>query len=255
MFTMNVRKSPWIVQSAPRANASLRLFCLPHAGAGSVIYREWHTDFPESVDVCAIEPPGRLARRKDPSIVDATEFAEALATALEPYLDLPFAFFGYSLGALMAFECARVLRRRRKLEPSTLMFAAHKAPHMPYRQPSIRREPKVPFVRELERRYGPLEPVIKADPEMLDMIIDIMRGDLGMIEAYSYRDEQPFACPILALGGKQDVSMIPEELDGWRAQTTSAFRAEWLPGGHFFLRSHGPQLRALVRDELARATG
>jgi medium-chain acyl-[acyl-carrier-protein] hydrolase len=247
---MSNRNSPWIVRRTPRDGASLRLFCFPHAGAGSVIFRDWYGDFPESVDVCAIEPPGRLARRKDRAIGEMGEFTQALSSALLPYLDVPFAFLGYSLGSLMAFECARSLRRHNKLEPAHLIVAAHKAPQMPRRQAPIGREPKHIFVRELEARYGAFEPVIKADPEMLDMIVDIMRVDLGMLENYRYQDDDAFQCPILAIAGDSDASMIPAELEAWRAHTTGPFRAQWMQGGHFFLRNRGPELRSLVRDAI-----
>ena len=250
---MIARNSPWIVRRAPRDRASLRLFLFPHAGAGSVIFRDWFADFPESIDVCAIEAPGRLASRKERSIGEVAEFTRAVESAIDPFLDLPCAFVGYSLGALMAFECARALRRHRKLELVHLIAAAHKAPQLPRRHAAISREPKLSFVRELERRYGPFEPVIKADPEMLDMVVEIMRVDLGMLENYRYCEEPQLACPITAVGGKEDASMIPVELEGWQAQTSGPFRSHWSPGGHFFLRDHGPALRRLVKDALQSA--
>jgi len=242
--------SPWIARRVPRENASLRLFCFPHAGAGSVIFKDWYADFPAHVEVCAIEPPGRLARRSEPLIRTMSEFAAALEVALDPYLDMPFAFFGYSLGAVMAFECARAIRRHKKIEPTHLLVAAAKAPQLPRRLAPISHEPEPVFVRELERRYGPFETMIKAEPEMFGMILDIMRVDLGMLEGYRYQAEPGFDCPILAIGGTDDVSVVSGDLEGWREQTCRAFRTQLLPGGHFFLRAHGKQLRDLVRNEI-----
>src|SRR5262252_7334631 len=80
---MTMSNNKWIVRRVPRDKASLRLFCLPHAGAGSVIFRDWFADFPETIDVCAIEPPGRLVRYSEPSIADAQEFAAALEAAID----------------------------------------------------------------------------------------------------------------------------------------------------------------------------
>ena len=246
---MFVRNSPWIVRRVPRDAAALRLFLLPHAGAGSVIYRDWHTAFPDSVDVCAIEPPGRFARRKEPQITEVKQFARAMAGAIQPYLDVPYAFFGYSLGALMSFECARALRRERGLQPAQLIVAAHKAPQLPCRNP-ISRAPRPAFIRELERRYGAFEPAIKTDPEMLDLVVEMMRIDMAMLEDYQYREEERFACPIVAIGGTQDVSLDSSELEAWRAHTSAEFRSFQVPGAHFFLRTHVPQLRALVSEAL-----
>ena len=250
---MSIKSSPWIVRRAPRDNASLRLFCFPHAGAGSVIFKDWYADFGPNVDVCAIEPPGRLARRRDPMIRSLPEFVAALEPELEPYLDVPFVLFGYSLGAAMAFESARALRRRRNLEPKHLIVAAARAPQLPRRLTAISQEPEPAFVRELERRYGPIEPVIKSDPEMLTLITEIMRVDLCMLENYQYQAEPSFDCPVLAIGGTEDASLAPGELEGWSAHTSNAFRAQRLPGGHFFLRTAGKELRDLVRAQIQPA--
>jgi surfactin synthase thioesterase subunit len=248
-----MKNSPWIVRRTPRESASLRLFCFPYAGGGSVVFHDWHSAFPEHIEVCAIEPPGRLARRAERACSEVAEFTSAVSAALDPFLDRPFAFFGYSLGALLAFECARALRRERKLEPTDLIVAASKAPQLPRRQPPISGAPSANFVRELEARYGPIEPVIKADPEMLAAIVDIMRVDLGMLERYVYQADQSFSCPILAVGGTEDHSVMQGELEGWRAQSNAPSRTHYLPGGHFFIRGSGAQLRGLVRDQLSRA--
>lgn len=251
---MNSKDSPWFIRRAPRDRASLRLFLFPHAGAGSVIFHDWHADFPASIDVCAVEPPGRLVRRKERPFSDVFEFAKAFDRAVEPFLDLPFAFFGYSLGTLMAFECARLLRSRRKLTPSQLIVAAHRAPHLPSRRTQISREPRQTFVAELERRYGPFDPMLKSDPEMFDAVVDIMRVDLGMVESYKFSPEAPLNCPILAIGGTEDAGVPQSDLDGWREHTSSEFRSKSLPGGHFFLRNRGAELRALVRDQVLANT-
>jgi len=251
-ITMKSRQNPWIVRRVPRDSAAVRLFCVPHAGAGSVIYRDWFTAFPESIDVCVIEPPGRLARRREPAPTDIPQFTSAFSAALEDYLDVPFAFFGYSLGALMAFECARALRRDKQREPQALIVAAHKAPQLPLKLPPISQQSKPLFVNELERRYGPLEPAIKSEPELLDAVVDIMRVDLGMLERYQHQPEAPFSCPIVAIGGTEDTSLDAEALQAWQAHTSGAFRTEWIPGGHFFLRQHPQKLRALIQAELTR---
>lgn len=247
---MLYRNTPWLVRRAPRDGAKLRLFCFPHAGAGSVIFRDWFAAFPATIDVCAVEPPGRLARRKERAYRDLGEFTQALVSELAPYLDRPFALFGYSLGSLMAFECARALRTQHGLQPANLIVAAHKAPHKPFRHRTIGHESAPVFVRELERRYGPLEPMIKADPEMLAVVVEMMRTDLGMVENYRYRADAPLACPILALGGSQDLGVDASELEAWREHTLSTCRVEWFAGGHFFLREHAARLRALVESEI-----
>lgn len=248
---MSSRSTPWFVRRVPREQPKLRLFLFPYAGGGSVIFRGWENDFPAEIDVCAVEPPGRFGRFQDRGISDVHEFAAAFERAVDPFLDVPIAFFGYSLGALMAFQCARQLRSRRQLEPTHLMVAAHRAPHMPKRLQPISGKPDAAFIQEIERRYGPFDAVIKAEREMFEAVLGIMRTDFKMLEGYDYAPEAPFACPILALGGVEDGNVLATELDGWREHTSADFRFESLPGGHFFLRESGAALRQLIRNQLA----
>ena len=55
----------------------------------------------------AIHLPGRETRLREPPFTRAEDSAEAITDALEERLDLPFAFFGHSMGALLSFEVAR----------------------------------------------------------------------------------------------------------------------------------------------------
>src|SRR5262245_6312207 len=127
----------WLVRNRDTKGARVRLFCFPHAGAGAAIFRSWLKTFPPTIDVCAIEPPGRLVRRREPAPSTTGEFVNTLDAALGNQLDLPFAMFGYSLGALMAFEWCRAIRRRSGREPLRLIVAACAAPHLPPRHEPI----------------------------------------------------------------------------------------------------------------------
>src|SRR5437868_14379522 len=101
----------WIVGARTNHGASLRLFCFPYAGGSSAIYHAWQRHLPPSVEVCAVELPGRGGRHREEPFDRIEPLVEALAQALLPYLDRPFAFFGHSMGSLLSFELARLLRR------------------------------------------------------------------------------------------------------------------------------------------------
>nr|MBA3949306.1 thioesterase [Acidobacteriota bacterium] len=101
----------WITCPSPRPRATLRLFCLPFAGGGASTYRLWAGSLPASIEVCPIQPPGREDRYAEPAFTSIAALSRALADELGPYLDTPFAIFGHSMGALVAFETARALRR------------------------------------------------------------------------------------------------------------------------------------------------
>ena len=106
-----VERDPWVLRPMPRPEAALRLICLPFAGAGASVYHAWSNAFPESIEVLAVQSPGRESRLREPRITNACALAKEIANALGPYLDRPYALFGYSVGALVAFEIVRELRR------------------------------------------------------------------------------------------------------------------------------------------------
>src|SRR5947208_15726994 len=109
---MTPTADPWLTRPRPNPSARLRLFCLPFAGGGASAYHTWPEGLPGDVEVCAVQPPGREGRFREPAFARLRPLVTALTDALRPHLDRPFAVFGHSLGALVAFEWVRELRRR-----------------------------------------------------------------------------------------------------------------------------------------------
>src|SRR5215207_163972 len=104
--------SLWFSAAQPNSRASVRLFCFPYAGGDAQVYRAWSRHLPPSVEVLAARLPGRGPRIKEAPFRDLAPLIVAVASAVAPYLDRPFAFFGHSMGALISFELARLLRER-----------------------------------------------------------------------------------------------------------------------------------------------
>jgi medium-chain acyl-[acyl-carrier-protein] hydrolase len=113
----------WVTCSRPKPQATLRLFCFHYAGGGAAIFRTWSDSLPSSVEVCAIELPGRGMRLKEPPFTQLEPLVQHLASALFPYLDKPFAFFGHSMGGLVSFELTRLLRREYGVSPVHLFVS------------------------------------------------------------------------------------------------------------------------------------
>ncbi|MEM8613843.1 MAG: alpha/beta fold hydrolase, partial [Cyanobacteria bacterium P01_H01_bin.105] len=107
----------WLVCPKPRSNPKLRLLCFAYAGGSAWIFRTWAEIFPATVELFAIELPGRGKRMAEPALTAVTAIVEALGPELLPYLDLPFVCFGHSLGALIAFELCRWLQHTVQLIP------------------------------------------------------------------------------------------------------------------------------------------
>lgn len=241
--------TPWLACVKPNPQARLRLFCFPYAGGGASIFRSWHEYLPPSVEVCPVQIPGRETRLRDGLFSHIGSLVQATVSALLPYLDKPFALFGHSMGAVVAFEFARLLRRRYGLEPLQLFVSGSSAPHLPHPDPPIHILPDAEFLEELRRLNGTPQEVLE-NAELVELMLPILRADVAAYETYQYTDEPPLSIPISAFGGWQDEKVNPERLQAWSDQTTASFTLRMLPGDHFFLRTAQSLLLQALSQEL-----
>ena len=242
----------WIARPRPNPTARLRLFCVPYAGGGDAVFRTWWQGLPADVEVCAIRLPGRDLRRAEPLISRITPLVRALADALGPELARPYALYGHSMGARVAFELARELRRRGQPEPALLAVSGRAAPHCPVRDP-MHALATDPLLARLRRLGGTPEAVLR-EPELMAMLLPIVRADLAVNEVEDHRPEAPLACPIVAFGGSHDERCSRDELEGWRDHTRGGFTFEIFPGGHFFVHTASRELLAALARALVQST-
>jgi medium-chain acyl-[acyl-carrier-protein] hydrolase len=173
---------------------------------------------------------------------------EAIAAGIRPLLDeKPFAFFGHSMGALAAFELARELRRTDAPAPAHLFLSGCGAAHLVDFERPTYDLPEAEFIEELRRLSG-TPPEVLEHPELLALIIPLLRADFAVCQTYEYAAGAPLDCPITAFGGLEDGEVPRARLEAWREQTGAAFKLHLLPGGHFFLHT----AQALLLETLAR---
>ena len=236
------------VPSKSRAEPSLRLFCFPSAGGGPSMFREWAGELPGAIQVCAIQLPGREARWMEPPLTRLATVVEVLVESLRPHLVGPFAFFGHSMGALVAFEVARQLRRQNQPGLRHLFVSGARAPQRPDPFPRIHHLPEAVFVEELRRLEGTPTEVLE-NAELMRLVVPTLRADLAICETYTHSTEPPLDCPISAYGGAHDRRVSFEDIVAWRVQTRNSFRVRMFPGNHFFLfRARRLLLRTLCQD-------
>ena len=230
----------WFVRPEPRPGAPLRLYCLPSAGGGVGLFRAWPPLLPDDVEVCAVQLPGRDARRAEPPFSRLTPLVLALADALASEPARPYALYGHSMGARIAFELAREQRRRGRPGPQLLVVSGRRAPHVPERDPlHALGDPQL--IARLSRIGGTPEAVLR-EPELMAIFLPTVRADFAVNELEDHRDEPPLGCPILAYAGSHDERCRPDELDAWRDHTAGAFAQAVLPGAHFFIQSAAREL-------------
>lgn len=243
-MTAKLAPNNWIVCPKPNPQARLRLFCFPCAGGLASAYNTWANCLPAEVEVCSVQLPGRGNRLAEPAFTRVIPLVQALTHILQPYLNVPFAFFGHSMGATLGFEIARQLRRQQHPGPLQLFACSCPAPQTPRSLP-IHTLPEDAFLAALHHRYNAIPQQILENREILQLFLPSLRADFAMIDTYTYYDEEVLACPISVFGGLQDNAVSAIALANWHNQTFSSFTLQMFPGEHFFL--HKAKLSFLQR--------
>ena len=250
IYTMtHALPSKWLLRK-PISNPSMRLFCLPYAGGGASVYRSWQEAFPAGIEVCGVQLPGREGRVNEAPVTTLAALVPALSDALREWLDRPFALFGHSMGALIAFELARHLQMSGGPVPAVLFASAHHAPHLPRGTARLATLPD-PALMEQVRAMGGTPQELLDNRELLELILPVLRADFSMCESYAYQDGPRLALPIEVFGGLDDRTVTHGELTPWSAHTGSRFRIRMLPGNHFFIHAARPLLLRYVAEGLA----
>jgi surfactin synthase thioesterase subunit/glycosyltransferase involved in cell wall biosynthesis len=236
----------WFPNAEAGEVTRMRLFCFPHAGGGAAAFARWSI-LPD-VCICAAHLPGRENRAVEPSLRTMTDLVTALADAIQPYLNRPYGFFGHSMGAVVAFELAQMLRERKQPLPVALYVSGARAPKFrrgwtPPPEPS-----EAEFKEELRRLQG-VPPEALENEELLRLILPALRADTALYRNYVYADRPPLNCPLFAYGGDSDPNVKLEHLQAWQEHTTCPAKVRMFPGGHFFLQTAQREfLKALATD-------
>lgn len=241
--------SPWF--TVPQSDRPMiRLFCFPYAGGGSLTFRTWANQLGPSVAVCPAQLPGREGRLVENLFTRYQSLVEAIADAIFPYLDRPFAFFGHSMGAIISFELARHLRRHNGPTPAHVFVSGRRAPHLSVNEPTTYKLPDFEFTEELRRLNGTPREVLD-NAELMNLLIPLLKADFEVCQTYRYTNGPPLDCPISAFGGLQDRDVGSEMVEAWGQHTAGPFRRWMLPGDHFFIHSAQKRLLRILSQELA----
>lgn len=228
---------------------ALRLFCFHHAGGDAAAYRDWHRMLSPRVAVRPVQLPGRGTNGDRPRFTDLDALVDHLDTQLAEELSVPHAFFGHSLGALVAYRLA--CRRRAAGRPLTrvLLLSAYSAPHL---------DPPLPEVDDLDDAHlarlladiGGLPERVLDRHGWLARALPLVRDDLQLCVRHRDAGEPPLACPVHVYGADADPLVTEADLHAWGRHTTDLREVRILPGNHFYLHDSADGLLPMLRSAL-----
>ncbi|MEV6997454.1 alpha/beta fold hydrolase [Streptomyces sp. NPDC093982] len=239
----------WLKRFGRRdSTADIQLLCFHHAGGNAAMYRQWPRMLPRTVEVIAIQLPGRTDRFREPAYDRMEPLLDDLIEVIKPLLERPFACYGISMGARVAWALAHTLRERAMPQPRRLFLAANAAPSTD--NGTFEWEGREDGLEGYLRAMGGTPEEILAEPDVLAALLPTLRADLTVLSSHAPRHEAPLDIPIHAFAGTEDFSATADRMVGWRAETTAAFELDTVRSGHFIEGQAEQQVIAAVTRDM-----
>jgi len=224
---------------------------LPHAGGGASEFHGLIDQVDRGIDVCPIQTPGREERLMEPAYRNLPDLVAKLVEEIEPYLDIPFAVLGCSVGALVGFELARRLDQIHAIQPTHLFVCANRAPQLVHRGARVHALPTNQFIDAVRELAGTPDEVFQ-NQELVELVLPTLRADFALYETYKFEPKSALTCPITVFGGDEDPTTSAAGLMAWRKVTSDQCTVRIFNAGHFVLQAHAAEIAKEVSTALGR---
>lgn len=236
-------------------NSKVRLFLFPPAGGDISTYFSWEKSFPIYTETCFLKLPGRGKRIGEPLISNIDIIVDNIIDEMKNMQDVPFLFFGHSMGALIAYETAlRCYKMKLKL-PEKLIVSGMKAPdilsdinkkinHIKLHNAEDEQ------LRNIILNLGGMPDIFKENKEFLDILMPIFRNDLKLCETYEISGDIKLPIDIDILGGDRDALSSIEELEGWSKCSLNNVNTKYFKGGHFYFYDNMEEFIKFISESI-----
>ncbi|MFJ4656780.1 thioesterase II family protein [Nocardia sp. NPDC088792] len=250
MIGPSIASGLWVRRYQPSPDSAVRLVCLPHAGGSASFFQPVARALTRTVDVLAVQYPGRQDRYAEPCIIDLRELAGHVFEAIKAWTDIPLALFGHSMGATVAFEVALRLEQELGVTPTVLFASGRRAPSQ-HRDEPVHLHDDNSLIAELLSLNG-TDPNVLRDDEIRRMVLPAVRADYQAVETYRYEPGPKLKCRVVALVGDRDPRVSVADAKAWDEHTTGSFELRTFSGGHFYLVDELQDVLAVLATELTK---
>ena len=243
----------WIQQQRKKREPGIRMFCFPHAGAGLASFYQWQKEFDDHVDLQVILLPGRESRVGEIPVSDMTMVIETLAKEIETMTDLPYVFFGHSMGAHLAYVLTHELVKRGVSLPEILYVSGRKGPHSNPNKKNSKSYLKddnelVKYILQ----YGGASEEALMNQSLREIYLPVLRADLILSDTEPDINDAQLEIPIVAFAGSDDRFATISQVKEWRKCTNGMFSLKVLPGGHFFHQTESATLCKIIKNDFQK---
>lgn len=230
-----------------------KLFCIPYSGGSSSVYYKWKRLLHTSITLCPLELAGRGRRMKEPFYNSVAQAAEDISDMILGQLEEgePYAIYGHSMGALLAYETYYALKAKGAHEPEHIFFSGRKAPQDEAEKSEYYKLPEEEFLNVVFH-YGGNTREIMQNRELLDLFVPILRADFKIAEIYSYQmHNSKVQCECTVVNGRNDRSISKPDVVMWSELIDGYCQYRWISGEHFFISENVEAVATLINDVLA----
>ena len=230
--------------------AGTTVFLFPFAGGTKYSYKHFHEHKPSFLNFITLEYPGRGGRANEPLLTDVESLIEDLYRQVSVNIkEGPYAFYGHSLGALLAFLLARRIRKGGCGEPKHLFLTGCSGPaHVSRSDKSRHLMSKADFMKEIRELNGSPEEVME-NAELFEYFEPILRADFQASETYMYQGDDPLDISFTVITGKEE-AIEAEAIRMWQVETNGRVDFKVMPGNHFFISTYYREIVNIISRKL-----
>lgn len=229
--------------------SNIKLFCIPHAGGSAAFYSKWKDYINPSIEICPIELAGRGKRFKEDFYDNIDEAVEDVYDIIKNDLDNNYAFFGHSMGSLIAYELSHYIMKLKNKPPEHIFFSGRKAPNIIYENNCIHKLPGEELKRKVFEFSGTPKEVLD-NSHMSNIFLKILRADFKICELYKYvKRDFKLDCNITILNGNKDDIKI-NHIASWKQYTSKECYIYFFKGGHFYINDNIKSLAYIINSTL-----
>lgn len=244
------RERRWLKRFGPRRlSARTRLLCFHYAGGNAGSFRHWTAWLPCDVEPIAVQLPGRADRFSEAPFDRMAPLIDELIEVAMPLLSRPFACYGVSMGARVAWAMAHELRERALPAPRALYLSASVGPSLD--DGDWRWEGRADGLEGYVREMGGTPEAVLAEPALLAALLPTLYADLTVLSTHNFHPQIPLDVPIRAFAGAEDDEASPERMKAWAAETSGEFELKVYACGHFFDADSERSMIETVSDDLS----